>query len=222
VSTVVPSTNCGDEPLASLVPHLALDVGSSSGALVEELFDTFGSYFMWTLNGSSLLLDWANPTNLRIYNNETIWPTSYNVLPVDIVDDNEWVILVVQDITGIPLTHPLHLHGHDFWVISQSTEQYDPATTKFNLINPPRRDVASLPGNGHIAMAFKLDNPGSWIMHCHIAWHASEGLALQFVETETKIAATITDSDVFTDTCNTWAAWYTSPASVFLEDDSGI
>lgn len=31
-----------------------------------------------------------------------------------------------------------------------------------------RRDVASLPGGGYLVLAFKTDNPGSWLMHCHI------------------------------------------------------
>lgn len=220
VSTVTASTDCGDEDVSDLVPYLALDVGTYAGVISEDLSFAFGSSFTWTLNTSTLLLDWTQPTNLLIYDNATIWPTPYNVIPIDISGDNNWVVFVIEDLTGIGLTHPIHLHGHDFWVIGQSSDVYNPATATFNLVNPPRRDVASLPGNGYLAIAFKLDNPGSWLMHCHIAWHASEGFGLQFVETESAIAATITDASVFTDTCSAWVD-YTS-SEVFPQEDSGI
>jgi hypothetical protein len=43
----------------------------------------FDDYFKWQLNGSSLLLDWNAPTTLKIFNNEFIWPTEYNVQALD-------------------------------------------------------------------------------------------------------------------------------------------
>lgn len=60
------------------------------------------------------------------------------------------------------LSHPIHLHGHDFWVLAQDTGMYHSGTTALNTVNPPRRDVATLPGNGYLAIAFQLDNPGAW------------------------------------------------------------
>jgi hypothetical protein len=77
-------TNCGDEPLASLVPHLAMDVGSYSGVIEETLSFVASTAFTWTINSSSLYLDWANPTTLRIFNNESIFPTDYNVVAIDV------------------------------------------------------------------------------------------------------------------------------------------
>lgn len=89
-------------------------------------------------------------------------------------------------------------------------------------MNPPRRDVMTLPTGGHLVIAFQIDNPGSWLMHCHIAWHASEGLALQFVESESSILPTIGTADVstFQNTCAAWKAW--TPTEPFPQDDSGI
>lgn len=102
------------------------------------------------------------------------------------------------------------------WIVSQNTSSFD--ASSLNLINPPRRDVASLPGNGHLAIAFPLDNPGSWLMHCHIAWHASEGFALQFVETQGSMV--LGDVAVLEDTCSNWKAY--ASTEVYLQDDSGI
>ena len=118
------------------------------------------------------------------------------------------------------LAHPIHLHGHDFWVLAQTTGIFDGTTSSFNTANPPRRDVATLPGNGYLAIAFKLDNPGAWLVHCHIAWHASEGLSLEFVEDQSDIAVTMADADIFMDQCSTWSNYTVN--EVYPQDDSGI
>jgi hypothetical protein len=57
-------------------------------------------------------------------------------------------------------------------------------------------------------------------MHCHIAWHASSGLALQVVERQSEIAATIQDEEQINDTCAAWVD-YTQEVVIF-QDDSGI
>ena len=123
-------------------------------------------------------------------------------------------------LTSDRLSHPIHLHGHDFWVLAQSTGVFDGTTSSFNTANPPRRDVATLPGNGYLAIAFKLDNPGAWLVHCHIAWHASQGLSLEFVESQSDISVTLTDTDIFMDQCSSWDVYTAS--EVFPQDDSGI
>ena len=50
--------------------------------------------------------------------------------------------------------------GHDFWILGQGTGTYDTSTVSLNMVNPPRRDVVQLPGNGFVVIAFKTDNPG--------------------------------------------------------------
>jgi FtsP/CotA-like multicopper oxidase with cupredoxin domain len=112
----------------------------------------------------------------------------------------------------------MHLHGHDFWILGQGTGLFNGDTTAFNTTNPSRRDVATLPGNGYLAIAFLLDNPGAWLVHCHIAWHASQGLALEFVESQSQIRVDERDRAVFDDVCASWKAW----TPVWPQDDSGI
>ena len=113
------------------------------------------------------------------------------------------------------------MHGHDFWVVAQvKGSTYDGTTTGFNFTNPPRRDVAVLPSGGYLALAFRLDNPGAWLVHCHIAWHASQGLALEFVESESSISVSSDNTDVFNDVCSAWDSW--TPSEPFAQDDSGI
>lgn len=228
-STSDPSTNstgwtesCGDEDLSNLTPYLALDAQTNGTATNLDLSFDFSSVFTWTINNSSLYLNWSDPTTLAIKNNESIFPTDYNVFATPGTDD-DWVLFIINDDSNAGLYHPIHLHGHDFYIIGQGNGEFDEATAVMNYSNPPRRDVASLPANGYLAIAWKTDNPGSWIAHCHIAWHASEGLAVQFVERESEISGTITGSDatMFADTCSAWDEYYNG-SELYPQDDSGI
>lgn len=218
-STVTTASSCNDEPFSSLVPHVAMDVGTITQTASESLNFKFDTYFKWTLNDSSLLLDWASPTLTRVINGSLTFPTDYNVVSVN-GTSSDWAMLVIQDATGFGLFHPIHLHGHDFWVVAQDAGTFDPATTNMTLTNPPRRDVATLPGNGYLAIAFKLDNPGTWLTHCHIAWHASGGFALEFVERQSEIVAAMPTADQTTvqNTCSSWGSFN----QVVKQDDSGI
>jgi hypothetical protein len=83
---VTASTYCGDEDAANLVPYLALNIGNFTTADVtlEDLYLVFGSAFSWTLNSSSLYLNWSEPITLKIFKNESIFPTDYNVIPLEV------------------------------------------------------------------------------------------------------------------------------------------
>ena len=68
-----------------------------------------------------------------------------------------------------------------------------------------------LPNQGFVVIAFKTDNPGNWLMHCHIADHASFGLAAQILERQGE-AATIwpSHSEAMVETrrvCERWKNW---------------
>lgn len=227
VSTVTKAESCGDESPADLVPWLSLDVGAWNEVALQSVQTAIGpEWFQWTLNGSSLELDWEDPTIEKIIAGETSFPLDYNVVSVDRTPGAtaaEWVVLIIQDDTGFGITHPIHLHGHDFWVLAQEVSMFNGDTSTFNLVNPPRRDVASLPGNGYIAMAFELDNPGAWIVHCHIAWHASQGLALEFVEDQALYTISDAVQQQTTEQCDAWTNYMNTTTYLdHPQDDSGI
>lgn len=56
-------------------------------------------------------------------------------------------------------------------------------------------------------------------MHCHIAWHTSEGLAVQVLERESEIPGLI-DADILSSTCAAWND-YTADDNL-VQEDSGI
>lgn len=131
----------------------------------------------------------------------------------------------------LPLPSLLFFHANDrvhtdFAILQQSDKPYWDPLVKIKKDNPPRRDVALLPANGFLLLAFKADNPGAWLMHCHIAWHASAGLALQILERESSINITAEHNKETKRVCANWDVWVGNVSNhwspVEFQDDSGI
>ncbi|XP_052184292.1 laccase-12-like [Diospyros lotus] len=79
--------------------------------------------------------------------------------------------------------HPIHLHGYDFYIIAEGFGNFNPEndTAKFNLVDPPMRNTASVPVGGWSVIRFVANNPGTWVMHCHLDVHITWGLAMVFL-----------------------------------------
>ncbi|KAK1286267.1 Laccase-3 [Acorus calamus] len=76
--------------------------------------------------------------------------------------------------------HPIHLHGYDFYILAEGFGNFDPKTdnAKLNMVDPPLRNTVALAVNGWAVIRFKADNPGVWLMHCHLDVHITWGLAM--------------------------------------------
>ncbi|KAL5764228.1 hypothetical protein ACOSQ2_016822 [Xanthoceras sorbifolium] len=63
-------------------------------------------------------------------------------------------------------SHPLHLHGFNFFVVGQGFGNFDPNKdpAKFNLVDPVERNIV-----------------GVWFMHCHLEVHTSWGLKMAWI-----------------------------------------
>ncbi|PKI53840.1 hypothetical protein CRG98_025735 [Punica granatum] len=88
--------------------------------------------------------------------------------------------------------HPMHLHGFNFHVLAQGFGNFNPRTDrkKFNLVDPQIRNTIGVPVGGWAAIRFTADNPGVWIMHCHLDVHLPLGFATAFVVENGPTAAT--------------------------------
>lgn len=64
--------------------------------------------------------------------------------------------------------HPIHLHGHSFQVISHNGQ---PLTG-----SPITLSTILVKANETYDIAFVANNPGIWMLHCHILGHASNGM----------------------------------------------
>jgi FtsP/CotA-like multicopper oxidase with cupredoxin domain len=64
--------------------------------------------------------------------------------------------------------HPMHLHGHFFQVLSKNGKPVEGA--------PIMKDTINLKPGDEYVVAFKADNPGNWLFHCHDLHHATAGM----------------------------------------------
>ncbi|MCC3646668.1 multicopper oxidase family protein [Cytobacillus oceanisediminis] len=64
--------------------------------------------------------------------------------------------------------HPMHLHGHFFQVISKNGKPVEGS--------PIMKDTINLKPGDEYVVAFKADNPGNWLFHCHDLHHATAGM----------------------------------------------
>jgi FtsP/CotA-like multicopper oxidase with cupredoxin domain len=63
--------------------------------------------------------------------------------------------------------HPMHLHGHSFKVLSRNGSDLPHREWGDTVLLPPRETVD---------VAFVADNPGDWMLHCHVTDHQVSGL----------------------------------------------
>ncbi|KAL2674299.1 hypothetical protein Neosp_012750 [[Neocosmospora] mangrovei] len=254
-STSVPTTwrdgyklTCRDEKYENLVPihkwnitevnltnwSQNFDIGLEK---VENRPSPGNNFSWWSFGDNPLWVDFSKPTITGL-NRTDPWPKDYVVVPAE--NKGDWVYLVITapntTVAGkrksfAPVAHPLHLHGHDFALLAQGNDstllEKGEVTLKFD--NPPRRDVALIPSGGYLVVAFKADNPGSWLFHCHIAWHASSGLALQIMEREEDLKKLMTEERLRETRriCENWDLWYNDPKNHWnatgpFQDDSGV
>lgn len=213
-------TGCQDDA-GPIVPYVSTTVPNGLPKDFEVGFtpaDSNGNVVQWLVNNSAIDIDWNKPTLKYVEDGSKSYPANDNVFEIN-VGAGAWTYWVLhQDPNNPPLPHPIHLHGHDFWVLSQGSGAWDGKT--LSLKNPPRRDTATLPAGGHLVLAFPADNPGAWLMHCHIPFHISGGLGLQFLERKADILKTIGSLSGFDSECSKWQTYYNAAAN--KKDDSGL
>ena len=87
--------------------------------------------------------------------------------PLARVGVGEHVRIAIRNDTAFP--HAMHLHGMHFQEISQNGEL------------GPLRDTTLLERGVNREVAFVADNPGEWLLHCHMLSHAAAGMTTRIV-----------------------------------------
>ncbi|XP_058199499.1 laccase-2-like [Rhododendron vialii] len=149
------------------------------------------SYFTRRTNG---VFTTNFPTTPLVQFNYTGTPPNntmvMNGTKVVVLNFNTTVELVLQDTSILGAeSHPLHLHGYNFFVVGQGSGNFDPNKdpAKFNLVDPVERNTAGVPSGGWVAIRFQADNPGVWFMHCHFEVHLSWGLKMAWLVLDGKL-----------------------------------
>ena len=112
----------------------------------------------------------ATPRTLWAIDGRT-WPqTGHQNMPPPILSFARGETVRIEFLNTTPHVHPMHLHGHTFKVISSS-----------RLARPVHwADTVLVMPNERVQIAFVADNPGNWMLHCHIIEHQDTGMMAWF------------------------------------------
>jgi FtsP/CotA-like multicopper oxidase with cupredoxin domain len=183
-----------------------------------------GNVVNWLINGTSMHVDLEKPTMGYVKtDNYSSLLRSKDI--IELPNRNEWYYWVVTSSFSPPLAHPIHLHGHDFWVLGSGVGKFPNSIDNLKFDNVMRRDTATLPGatNGAwLVLAFQTDNPGAWLMHCHTAWHSVQNFHMQFLERPMDIKETVSSWKDFDQGCAQWSKYWSSGARFGVLEDSGL
>ncbi len=77
-------------------------------------------------------------------------------------------VIRLEFINDTMMHHPIHLHGHFFRVLAGQGE------------DAPLKHTIDVPPMGKRTIEFEADNPGDWLLHCHLLYHMHAGMTRIF------------------------------------------
>jgi FtsP/CotA-like multicopper oxidase with cupredoxin domain len=99
------------------------------------------------------------------------WPqTGHEHLPPPLMSFARGETALIEFLNTTPHVHPMHLHGHSFKVLGASKLKRSIHWADTVLVMPDER----------VQIAFLADNPGNWMIHCHIIEHQDTGMMAWF------------------------------------------
>lgn len=144
-----------------------------------------GQTYLWALNNSIYSL-----TNTETPVLLDPMPFVQNNVTLTTLNDT-WVDIVFVTATYPQPQHPIHKHGNKMFLIGQAygafpyasiAEAYADQPQSFNFDTPPHRDsLTTYPtqnSQAWMAIRYYSDDPGAWLLHCHIQNHLSGGMAV--------------------------------------------
>lgn len=223
---------CANDPLSQSVPAYVIPI--KAAATTREMDITFGynstGFFLWKLDGISQRANYNSPVLLAAggsgLNGEVGTNTPHTYPPEwNVKDFGSNVTIRVHVVNTTPVSHPMHLHGHNMHILAEGLGTWDGVTIN-NAANPQRRDVQLLRPNGYFVWQIDADNPGVWPFHCHIAWHASGGLYANILERPGDIVDHYVPglfgdiAGLMDQSCKAWNSW--TGYNVINQIDSGV
>ncbi|MBO3759745.1 multicopper oxidase family protein [Ciceribacter sp. L1K22] len=115
-------------------------------ASVESICGTLG-YSFWAINKKPWPGDTDDPT-----------------APLAEMKLGRTYLINLENVT--PHAHPIHLHGMNFVPVSSSKQVVTKLPSDTYLVLPDEK----------VQLALVADNPGDWVLHCHIIEHQKTGM----------------------------------------------
>lgn len=207
-TSTVTDTSCDTLPVAAVQPEYSITPTNTDIYTMDieiTLVKNSTGSMEWQMNGQTFRANFNWPILFEAAAGNTSYP-----------DDPEWQVVnfgnnatVIVNLTNAtPFYHPFHLHGHNFYVLNEGQAGTVWDGTTVNPENPMRRDTQMVPQMGWTAIQFENDNPGVWPFHCHVAWHLSGGLAMNFMTQPENLPAMPAGERA--STCDAWDAYSNS------------
>jgi FtsP/CotA-like multicopper oxidase with cupredoxin domain len=151
-----PPARSGDQPLLDLATY---------GSAADTPFDADSAF------DRDFVLDIDR--RMRFQDGRLGWQwtvngESYPRMPMLVVREGDLVRTTI--VNRSTATHPMHLHGHHVLVLERNGQPVSGSPWWSDTL-----DVA--PGERYV-VAFRADNPGIWMDHCHDLGHAADGFVL--------------------------------------------
>ncbi len=108
------------------------------------------------------------PQQERIWALASVASTGHDGPPMFTVERGRTVVLNFANRTAFP--HAMHVHGHHFRQLERGGEGHLPYWLDTVIVDPERAE----------RIAFVADNPGKWMIHCHMIEHMAAGMAAWF------------------------------------------
>ena len=93
--------------------------------------------------------------------NGQVWP---KVTPF-VIKPNHRIEIIFDNQTN--MAHPMHLHGHVFEVTAINGKPIQAGASRDTILVLPHSTVA---------IQFDANNPGRWMLHCHMLYHQETGM----------------------------------------------
>ena len=108
------------------------------------------------------------PPKERIWALASVSATGHDGPPMFKAERGRTVVLNFVNRTAFP--HAMHIHGHHFRHLDESGKSWKPFWLDTVIVDVQRAE----------RIAFVADNPGKWMIHCHMIEHMAAGMAAWF------------------------------------------
>lgn len=115
-------------------------------------------------------VEYTMDLNTAMQGENMVWTINENIFPnTDNINVQEGDLVKVKLVNNSMMDdHPMHLHGHFFQVLSKNGKPLEGS--------PILKDTINLKPGDEYVVAFKANNPGNWLFHCHDLHHATAGM----------------------------------------------
>ena len=149
----LPPNPVPEPDLASAVHHRVEFRGGMMGSMPrDEMMGLMRRGMAWTVNGQPHAAD-------AHHHAEPLFTLKRDAsCRLTLINDTRWF-------------HPIHLHGHHFRVLARNGRPE---------MHQPLHDTVLMEPQDQLDIAFKADNPGDWMLHCHVLEHHAGGMGGTF------------------------------------------